>query len=254
MTHLRPAVLLLAGLALFPPAGAAQPPPLVVSVAASLADVMSELARRHEQATGQAVRLNVAGSNFIARQIVGGARADAFVSADESQMDVVEKAGRLVPGTRVPLLTNQLVVVGRPGGTLQVSGAAALAAASVGRVALGNPENVPAGVYARRWLERHGVWTQVSPKVVPALTVRAALAAARAGRVDAAVVYATDAAIEPSVPVLYRVPAADAPPIVYPAAVVRGPNEAAAARFVTYLRSTDAGSVFRAAGFGLTTR
>ncbi len=105
------AVLLLAG-----PAGAQPPPPLVVSVASSLADVMSELARRHEQATGQPVRLNVAGSNFIARQIVEGARADAFVSADETQMDVVERAGRLVPGTRVDLLTNQLVVVGRPAG------------------------------------------------------------------------------------------------------------------------------------------
>ena len=62
------------------------------------------------------MRLNVAGSNFIARQIVEGASADAFVSADETQMDVVEQAGRLVPGTRVDLLTNQLVVVGRPGG------------------------------------------------------------------------------------------------------------------------------------------
>jgi molybdate transport system substrate-binding protein len=253
MTHLLPAVLVTAGLALLPAVAAAQPP-LVVSVAASLADVMSELARRHEQTTGQQVRLNVAGSNFIARQIVEGAPADAFVSADEAQMDIVEKAGRLVPGTRVALLTNQLVVVGRPGGTLQVDGAAALAAPAVGRLAVGNPESVPAGVYARRWLERQGVWAQISPKVVPALTVRAALAAARAGRVDAAVVYATDAAIEPTVPVLYRVPAADAPPIVYPAAVVRGPNEAAAARFVTYLRSADAGNAFRAAGFGLSTR
>jgi molybdate transport system substrate-binding protein len=253
MSRALPALVLTAGVVLLPVAGAAQSPPLVVSVAASLADVMTELAQRHEQATGQKVRLNVAGSNLIARQIVEGARVDAFVSADEAQMDVADKAGRLVPGTRVALLTNQLVVVGRPGGTIRVDGAGALAAPAVGRVALGNPDSVPAGVYARRWLERQGVWGSVSPKVVPALTVRAALAAARAGRVDAAVVYATDAAIEPLVPVLYRVPEAHAPPIVYPAAVVRGPNQAAAARFVTYLRSTDAGAVFRAAGFGLAT-
>jgi molybdate transport system substrate-binding protein len=253
MRHLSRALLLVAGLAFLPGPAAAQPP-LVVSVAASLADVMSELARRHEQATGQAVRLNVAGSNFIARQIVSGARVDAFVSADDAQMDVVEKAGQLVAGSRVELLTNQLVVVGRPGGTLQVNGAAALAMPTVGRVALGNPDSVPAGVYARQWLERQGVWRDVVSKVVPAMTVRGALAAARAGRVDAAVVYATDAAIEPTVPVLYRVPPADAPPIVYPAAVVRGPNEAAAARFVTYLRSADAGNAFRAAGFGLAAR
>lgn len=235
-------------------AGLGRPAPIVVSVAASLADVMSELARRHEQATGQPVRLNVAGSNFIARQIVEGARVDVFVSADGLQMDVAEKAGRLVPGTRVPLLTNQLVVVGRPGGALQVNGAAALATPTVGRVALGNPDSVPAGVYARQWLERQGVWGEVAAKVVPVMTVRAALAAARAGRVDAAIVYATDAAAPPPVPVLYRVPAADAPAIVYPAAVVRGPNEAAARAFVTYLQSTAAAAVFRAAGFGLAAR
>jgi molybdate transport system substrate-binding protein len=248
-----PALLLATALALVPTSAVAQVP-LVVSVAASLADVMSELARRHEHATGQAVRLNVAGSNFIARQIVEGARVDAFISADDAQMDVVEQAGRLVPGTRVALLTNHLVVVGRPGGALQVTGAAALATPGFGRVALGNPESVPAGVYARQWLERQGVWREVSAKVVPAMTVRAALAAARAGRVDAAIVYATDAATEPRMPVLYRVPAADAPPIVYPAAVVRGANETAARAFVAYLQSAEAGAVFRAAGFGLAAR
>jgi molybdate transport system substrate-binding protein len=232
-------------------AASAQPPPLVVSVAASLGDVMSELARRHEQATGQAVRLNVGGSNFLARQIVEGAGADAFVSADVTQMDVVERAGRLVPGTRANLLTNQLVVVGRPGGPLRTGDAATLASGQVRRVALGNPESVPAGVYARRWLEKEGVWKAVAPKVVPTITVRAALAAVRAGRVDAAVVYATDARTETSVPVLFRVDPRDVPAIVYPAAVVVGPNRVAAERFLAYLRSPEAGAVFTAAGFGL---
>ena len=229
----------------------AQAPPLVVSVAASLSDVMSELARRHERTTGQAVRLNVAGSNFIARQIVEGASADAFVSADVRQMDVVERAGRLVPGTRVNLLTNQLVVVGRPGSPLRTGDAATLASAQVRRLALGNPDSVPAGVYARRWLEALGAWAAVAPKVVPTITVRAALAAVRAGRVDAAVVYATDVTTEPSVPVLFRVDPRAAPANIYPAAVVVGPRQAAAARFLAYLRSPDAGAVFRAAGFGL---
>lgn len=235
-------------------AGSSPPRPLIVSVAASLADVMGELARRHEQATGQPVRLNVAGSNLIARQIVEGASADAFVSADEAQMDVVERAGRLVAGTRVDLLTNQLVVVGRPGGTLKSGDAASLASSEVRRVALGNPESVPVGVYARRWLEGRGAWSAVAPKVVPTTTVRAALAAARAGRVDGAVVYATDAASDPSVPVIYRVPVADTPPIRYPVAVIAGPRQEAAQRFVAFLRSAEAGAVFQAAGFGLAGR
>ncbi len=250
------AIALLSALVLAGPAAPAlaQGPPLVVSVAASLSDVMSELAQRHERATGQAVRLNVAGSNFIARQIVEGARADAFVSADEVQMDVVERAGRLVPGTRVDLLTNQLVVVGRPGSPLTSGDPQTLASSQVRRVALGNPESVPAGVYARRWLEAKGVWAAVAPKVVPTMTVRAALAAARAGRVDAAVVYATDARSEPSVPLLFRVPPGDAPPIIYPAAVVKGAHQAAAERFVAFLRSPEAGAVLQAAGFGLAAR
>ena len=223
-------------------------------MAASLADVMSELTTRYARATGQEVRLNVAGSNVLARQIVEGARADAFISADAAQMDVAERAGRLVTGSRVDLLTNQLVVVGAPGSTLRVDGPAALGGPAVRRVALGNPDSVPAGVYARQWLEKAGAWTAVSGKVVPTVTVRAALAAVRSGRADLAVVYRTDARTEPTVPVLYTVPLTDAPPVRYPAAVVEGPNRAAAQRFIDYLRGAEAGAVFTAAGFGLAGR
>jgi len=242
------AVLLLAGPA------ASQPPPLVASVASSLADVMSELTTRYARTTGQEVRLNVAGSNVLARQIVEGARADAFISADAAQMDVAERAGRLVKGSRVDLLTNQLVVVGAPGSTLRVDGPRALGATAVQRVALGNPDSVPAGVYARQWLEKAGSWPAVSGKVVPTVTVRAALAAVRSGRADLAVVYDTDARTEPRVPVLYAVPLTDAPPVRYPAAVIEGPNQAAAQRFIDYLCGAEAGAVFTTAGFGLAGR
>jgi molybdate transport system substrate-binding protein len=175
-----------------------------------------------------------------------------FVSADDAQMDVAERAGRLVAGSRITLLTNRLVVVGPPATTLRVTGPRSLADPAVRRLALGNPESVPAGVYARQWLENSGTWSAVAGKVVPMLTVRAALAAVRAGRADAAVVYLTDARSEPSVPVLYTVPLADAPPVRYPAAVVDGPNRAAAERFLALLSSADAATVFTAAGFGLT--
>jgi molybdate transport system substrate-binding protein len=121
-------------------------------------------------------------------------------------------------------------------------------------VALGNPDSVPAGVYARRWLEQAGVWPAVAGRVVPTVTVRAALAAVRSGRADLAVVYATDARTAPGVPVLYTVPLGDAPPVRYPAAVVDGPHRAAAERFLAWLRGPDAGSVFTAAGFGLAGR
>src|SRR5918994_2363525 len=90
---------------------ATQPPGLVVSVAASISDALAEIAGLYRAATGVPVALNTGGSNTLARQIVEGARAGLFLSADEIQMDVVEKAGRLVPGTRTRLLTNELAVI-----------------------------------------------------------------------------------------------------------------------------------------------
>ena len=168
-------------------------------------------------------------------------------------MDVVERAGRLVPGTRVDLLTNQLVVVGRPGGTLQSgrtrrrwprrpSAASPSATPRACRPASTRGAGSKAAAPGRRCRPR---WCRRSP-CAPPWRRRAPDAS------TPAVVYATDAATEPSVPVLYRVPVADAPPIRYPAAVVAGPQQAAAQRFV------DVPAVGRgrrpcssAAGFGL---
>ena len=90
---------------------AAQPPGLVVSVAASVYDALEEIAGLYRAATGVTVALNAGGSNTLARQIVEGAKAGLFLSADEIQMDAVEKAGRIVAGTRTPLLTNELAIV-----------------------------------------------------------------------------------------------------------------------------------------------
>jgi molybdate transport system substrate-binding protein len=108
---------------------------------------------------------------------------------------------------------------------------------------------VPAGVYARQWLERLGLWSKVAAKVVPTLTVRGALAAVRAGHVDAGIVFATDAQSAPDVTVAYTVPAADSPEIRYPVAVVRGDREAESFRFVQFLASAEARRIFEAAGF-----
>ena len=223
--------------------------PLTVSAASSLADVMADVGRAWVSAGGPGIQVNAGGSNVLARQVAQGARVDVFVSADHAQMDVAAASGRLVAGSVRDLLSNTLVVV-VPGRAIAGRFAPAdLASTRVTRVALGNPQSVPAGVYARQWLERAGLWTAVAPKVVPTLTVRAALAAVRAGRVDAGVVFATDARTAPDVVVAYRVPAADAPVVRYPVAVVRGAREAEAARFVQFLTSPAARAVFEAAGF-----
>ena len=237
-------------MAAFSPPVTAQPPGLVVSVAASIHDALAEIAGLYRGATGVAVALNTGGSNTLARQIVEGAPVGLFLSADDLQMDVVEKAGRLVPGTRTPLLTNELAVVAPHDGPADFT-LERLLEGRVTRLAMGEPSAVPAGVYGRRWLEHQQAWTRLSPKVVPFPTVRAVLSAVEAGRVDAGIVYRTDAATS-SVRVVARITPQDHPylNIVQPAAVIAGPMEAEARRFLEFLKSAPARAVFAKRGFG----
>ena len=228
---------------------AAQPPGLVVSVAASVSDALDEIAGLYRAATGVTVALNVGGSNTLARQIVEGAKAGLFLSADDRQMDLVDKAGRIVPGTRTRLLTNELaVVVPKTTADFQLS---RVLEGSMARLAMGEPAAVPAGVYGRRWLEHAGAWERVQPKVIPFPTVRAVLSAVEAGRVDAGIVYRTDAATS-AVRIVSVVSRKDHPylDIAYPAAVIKGPGEAEARKFLEFLKGPQARAVFDRRGFG----
>lgn len=239
-------VVTLAWLAAFAPLTARAE--VVVSAAASLTDVLTAAAAAYERASGEHVALNFAASNTLARQIAAGAPVDLFVSADEAQMDVV--AAHVAAGTRVDLLTNQLAIV-VPGDRPRLTAVRDLLAAGIRRVALGDPAAVPAGVYARAWLERAGVWAAVSSKVVPAGSVRLALAAVERGAADAAIVYRTDVATAKGVQLAFVVPAAEAPAIRYPAAVLRAArNPDGARRFLTFLRGPLARAIFEEAGFG----
>lgn len=245
------AVLALLVLLLRPASGAAaeSAPALVVAVAASLVDVVNDIGVRFQQAAGITIRATPGGSNMLARQIVDGAPVDVFVSADEAQMDVVERSGRLAPGTRTRLLGNTLVVIVPADSRLAVGSAADLTRPEVRRIAIGHPEAVPAGVYARRWLEGRGVWSAIAPRAVPLSTVRAALAAVAEGRADAGIVYATDARSTRAVRVAFSVPDDESPAVVYPAAAIQGPNVRDAVRFLAFLRGPEARAIFTAAGF-----
>lgn len=224
---------------------AAQPPGLVVSVAASMHDALAEIAGLYRAATGVTVALNAGGSNTLARQIAEGAPAGLFLSADEIQMDVVERAGRIVPGTRTRLLSNSLAII-VPATAPPTVTVDAVLNGRIKRLAMGEPASVPAGVYGRRFFERQHVWAQLQPRVIPFPTVRAVLAAVENGRVDAGVVYRTDA-MAARVRVIAT---ADDLGIVHPAAVIAGPQEATARRFLEFLRTDQARAVFAKRGFG----
>lgn len=152
---------------------------VLVFAAVSTTDALQELAPAFTRATGHTVEFALGASSDLARQAVAGAPADVFLSADVAQMDGVEKAGLVAPSTRVDLLSNRLVVVVPVDAKQAPSSAAGLR--EVKRLSLADPEAVPAGVYAKAWLLKAGLWKALEPKVVPALDVRAALAAVETG-------------------------------------------------------------------------
>jgi molybdate transport system substrate-binding protein len=223
-------------------------PVLTVAAAVSLTDAMTDVAGAWRRETGREVIFNFAGSNTLARQILQGAPVDVFVSADERQMDRV--SGAIESASRVPVARNTLVVIVPGRGRARWSDPAALNSAAVSRIAIGDPEAVPAGVYARIWLEKIGLWDGSRSRIVPTVNVRAALAAVDTGSVDAAIVYRTDARLEGSHSVVYEVPASDAPAILYYAAVVARSRDAAGAReFVRFLAGEEGAAILERHGF-----
>jgi molybdate transport system substrate-binding protein len=219
------------------------PPPLTVSAATSLTAAMEALGPLYTQRTGAAVRFNFGPSNVLARQIARGAPVDLFVSADERQMDVA--SGAIDPVTRVDLLTNRLAVLTSRARAARIPDAAALAGPGIRRIAIGDPAAVPAGVYASQYLTRRGLWDVLRPRLVPVSNVRAAMAAVENGSADAAIVYESDAATS-NLQVEFVVAGADAPRIVYPAAVVKSSRRRGeAVAFLRFLCGEDAARVFR---------
>lgn len=226
---------------------------LRVSAAVSLTEALQKVATAFEARQGVHIALNLAGSNTLVAQILEGAPVDVFISADAAQMDRAESGQAIAAGSRVNLLTNRLVVIvpASRDASFEIVGPPDLSDARVGHVALGDPAAVPAGVYARQYLERVGLWSALQPKIVPLPHVRAVVTAVASGSADAGFVYQTDAAVAKDVRVAWTVPAPDAPPIVYPAAVIKTtthPDEARA--FLAFLRTPEAVAIFTAAGFG----
>jgi len=225
---------------------------LQVFAAASLTDVLRELTPAYEQASGDKLSCNFAGSSVLERQIEEGAPADLFLSADEAKMDLLEKKNLLLPSTRRNLLTNSLVIVVSSEGGAPIQGPNDLAAPAIQHIALAQPETVPAGIYAKQYLQKLGLWDSLSAKIVPTENVRAALAAVEAGNAEAALVYRTDAQISKKVRVAYSVPPGDTPPIVYPLAALKASsNPDAARRLLAFLESPAAAAVFEKYGFGI---
>ncbi len=223
---------------------------VTVFAAASLTDSLKKIAAIYEKHSADKIIFNFGASSMLARQIQEGAPADVFFSADEAKMDALQQKGLILSETRKSRLSNTLVIVVATDSALKITSPEDLASPTVRHIALADPKAVPAGIYAKAYLEKRNLWTAVEGKVVPTENVRAALAAVESGNVEVGMVYKTDAAISTKVKVAYEIPASEGPAISYPVAVVKeSRNIDAARKFVQYLDSPDATRVFQTYGF-----
>ena len=218
---------------------------MTVFAAASLTDALTEIAANYERDEGVAVRLSFGASGAVARQVQAGAPADIVILADSEWMDRLGAAGRLA-ARRTDLLRNDLVVIAPAGTPDQANPFAALAKGD--RLAIGDPESVPAGAYARAWLQTSGRWDAVKDGLVFGADVRAVRAFVARGEAALGVVYRSDVVDRTDLRIVLEPPPAEQPAIVYPAAEVVGAGREAQA-FLDYLATPAAAAVFRRRGF-----
>ena len=225
---------------------------LVIFGAMSLADALTEVSQRFGAARNVKVYCNFAGSSALQRQIEKGAPADVFVSASPIQMDALQQKGLIYADSRRGVLNNRLVLVAPVNRSVSLTDVGMLVQDSIGRIAIGEPNSVPAGIYGREALAQLGVWDAVQPKLIPTADVRSTLAYVESGEVDVGVVYQTDAAISKKVKIIYQFPDSSHSPIVYPAAVLQDTGRKVLAQaFLEYLQTAEVTAIFEKYGFSV---
>lgn len=253
MSRLRaPAALCLALVALACSTKEAAPAAVQIFAAASLRDACDDVAQAWKQARPEVeLVFNFGPSDFLARQIDATRAADLFLSADTAQMELLRTSGVIAFEGPARWLSNQLVVVVPASSSEgEWNSANELVHERFPRLSLANPASVPAGKYARAWLEAQGSWSALEARVVPAVDVRAALAAVENAACEVGVVYSTDAAISKRVRVVFRVPPEQGPRIEYAIAATRGKAPAPLAREVLeHFLSPAAEACFASRGF-----
>ncbi|MBN2910505.1 molybdate ABC transporter substrate-binding protein [Polycladomyces sp. WAk] len=231
----------------------AHPQQVEISVlaAASLTDAMKEIKSRYES-THPGVHLvtSFASSGKLKQQIEQGAPADLFLSAGAKEMDALVRAGIVDPRDRSDLLSNELVLIVPKNSRLKVSGFSDLPSPHVKTIAIGQPETVPAGQYAKQALENMNLWKKVQSKLVFAGDVRQVLAYVKTGNVDAGIVYRSDIRSAHDVETVAVADPKTHQPIVYPVGVIKATPHAKQTRdFYKWLRGPEAMKIFQKYGF-----
>ncbi|MGH7046132.1 MAG: molybdate ABC transporter substrate-binding protein [Stellaceae bacterium] len=225
---------------------------VLVFAAASLKNAFDAIDASYQHDTGKEVTVSLAASSTLAKQIVNGAPADIFISADLDWMNYLAKRNLIKRQTRRNLLGNELVLIAPEDSTTAVKIAPGFPLAKLlggGKLAMADTSAVPAGKYGKAALEKLGVWASVPDQIAQAENVRAALELVALGEAPYGIVYATDAAVEPKVKIVGVFPADTHPPIIYPVALTTASSNPDAPGFLDYLESAKAASLFRKAGF-----
>ncbi|MGA8277187.1 MAG: molybdate ABC transporter substrate-binding protein [Rhodanobacteraceae bacterium] len=228
---------------------------LLVFAAASMKPSLDAILALPESKAIGNIKASYAASSQLARQIEAGAPASLYISADEDWMDYLADRGLVAPDTREDLLVNGLVLVAPKDSTVKLviePGFDLIGALGTdGKLALAEPDSVPAGKYAKTALIHLGVWARVMTHVVAAQNVRAALNFVARGEAPLGIVYRSDAVSEPRVRVVATFPDSSHAPIVYPVAIVAANDSPAARRFLAMLHAPEQQTTFRRYGFGL---
>jgi molybdate transport system substrate-binding protein len=238
------------GVALFPTTARADS--LMIFAAASTVKAMEELSARYATLGHGEIRVSLASSGTLAKQIQEGAPADAFLSANTDWMDFLAERNLIDVASRTNLFANELVMAVPADSNLNLTIADRFPLSEAlkdGHLAIADPDHVPAGIYAVRALKNMRVWQDVAAVAVRTVDVRAALMLVVRGEVEAGVLYASDAMLEPRVRIIDTFPATSHPPIVYPFALVADSDNPQAAHFSAFVRSAEAREIFVKHGF-----
>jgi molybdate transport system substrate-binding protein len=227
---------------------------VTVFAAASLTGALQDIGDGFTAGGGAKIKFSFAASSLLARQIEAGAEADIFVSADSEWMNYLADRALVQPASRKDILSNRPVLIAAKESPIALKVAPNFplgAALGDGRLAVADPDTVPAGRYARAALTSLGVWGTVAERLVRAENVRVALTYVARGEAPLGIVYETDAKAEPKVKVVDVFPADSHLPIVYPAALTKVGTSAEAKAFLDHVKGAKAAEIFRKYGFGV---
>lgn len=230
--------------------GAERPQSPIILAASSLQEALTEVAQAFAEQGHEIPSLSFASSASLARQIEYGAPADLFISADQQWMDAVEQGGFVLNGQKADLLTNEIVLIAPIGGGAATDGDITEIIGDA-RIAIAEPESVPAGRYAKDVLTGLGAWDQLEAQMVPTQNVRAALALVERGEAEFGLVYASDALASSRVTIVRKFAAQVQPQIIYPLAILEAGPSPIKAELFAFLTSDEAHQIFVAHGFGI---